>query len=177
MTKSRLAQFYILVLLSLVMTMTIAGCNPAATMEPEATATKAAPTPLPTDTPPLPTAVADISSGEVQRGGTVVFIIPEEPANLNHYLADAAIVRQVADATFEGLVDVDQDGEFFPELAAELPTQKNGGVSEDLLTITWKLEPGLKWSDGTPITSEDVKFTWGPSLIQRVVPSRPAVSI
>jgi len=160
MTKSRLAQVYILVLLSLVLIMTIAGCSPTATMEPEATATKAAPTPLPTDTPPLPTAVADISSGEVQRGGTVVFIIPEEPANLNHYLADAAIVRQVADATFEGLVDVDQDGEFFPELAAELPTQKNGGVSEDLLTITWKLEPGLKWSDGTPITSEDVKFTW-----------------
>jgi peptide/nickel transport system substrate-binding protein len=98
--------------------------------------------------------------GEVQTGGTVVFILPEEPANLNQFLADAAIVRQVADAVVEGLVDVNPDGEYFPELAAELPTLQNGGVSEDYLTVTWHLKPGLKWSDGTPITSDDIKFTW-----------------
>ena len=33
---------------------------------------------------------------------------------------------------------------------------ENGGVSEDLLTITWKLKEGVLWSDGTPFTSEDV---------------------
>ena len=45
-------------------------------------------------------------------------------------------------------------------LAAELPTLENGGVSEDLKTVTWKLKPGVVWSDGTPVHREDVKFTW-----------------
>jgi peptide/nickel transport system substrate-binding protein len=46
-----------------------------------------------------------------------------------------------------------------PYLAAEIPTVENGGVSEDLTTITWKIAPGLTWSDGTPFTSADVVFT------------------
>lgn len=93
-------------------------------------------------------------------GGQVVLIIPEEPATLNQYLAVAAIVRQVADATTAGLTTVDENGDFQPILAAELPTLANGGVSEDFLTITWKLRPDLKWSDGAPLTSDDIKFTW-----------------
>jgi peptide/nickel transport system substrate-binding protein len=148
----------LLVLLSLV----LAACGPAATPQPQVVATQppaATEAPAPTETP-LPTAVIDTTGGEIQTGGTVVFIIPEEPANLNLYLADAAIVRQVADAVVEGLVDVNPDGDYFPELAAELPTLQNGGVSEDFLTITWKLKPGLLWSDGTPITSDDIVFTW-----------------
>ena len=42
----------------------------------------------------------------------------------------------------------------------EIPTVANGGVSEDLTSITWKLTPGLIWSDGTALTSADVKFTY-----------------
>jgi peptide/nickel transport system substrate-binding protein len=88
-------------------------------------------------------------------GGTVVFVISEEPAGLNRYLADAAIVRQVADATFIGLTEPNDKGEYQPRLAAELPT-----ISDDRLTVTWKLREGLKWSDGEPLTSDDVRFTW-----------------
>jgi peptide/nickel transport system substrate-binding protein len=95
------------------------------------------------------------------KGGIAVLIIPEEPANLNYYLAEAAIVQQVSDATSSvGLTTVDENGEFRPELAVELPTLDNGGLSADLKTVTWKLKPGLKWSDGEPITSDDIKFTW-----------------
>jgi peptide/nickel transport system substrate-binding protein len=146
----------LLLLLSLV----LAACGAAATPEPVATQPPAATEPPPPTETPLPTAVIDTTGGEIQTGGTVVFIIPEEPANLNHYLADAAIVRQVADAVVEGLVDVNPDGDYFTELAAEIPTLQNGGVSEDFLTITWKLKPGLLWSDGEPITSDDILFTW-----------------
>ena len=45
-------------------------------------------------------------------------------------------------------------------LAQELPTAGNGGLSADYLTVTWKLKPDLKWSDGEPLTSDDIKFTW-----------------
>lgn len=88
-------------------------------------------------------------------GGTVVFVISEEPAGLNRYLADAAIVRQVSDASVIGLTMPNEKGEYVPRLAAELPT-----ISEDSKTVTWKLRPDLKWSDGEPLTSDDIKFTW-----------------
>ncbi|MEK6751241.1 MAG: peptide ABC transporter substrate-binding protein [Chloroflexota bacterium] len=93
-------------------------------------------------------------------GGTVTLILPEEPTTLNYYLADAAIVRQVADSTsMTGLATVGESGDFVAVLAQELPTLENGGLSEDTLTVTWKLREGLKWSDGEPLTSDDVRFT------------------
>ncbi len=93
-------------------------------------------------------------------GGTVTLILPEEPTTLNFYLADAAIVRQVADSTsMTGLATIDENGDFAPVLAQELPTLENGGLSEDTLTVTWKLREGLKWSDGEALTSDDVRFT------------------
>jgi peptide/nickel transport system substrate-binding protein len=94
-------------------------------------------------------------------GGTVTLIIPEEPTTLNYYMSDAAITRQIADATsMTGLDMVNEKGEFVPVLATELPTEANGGLSADKLTVTWKLRPGLLWSDGVIITSDDIKFTW-----------------
>ncbi|MBE0671485.1 MAG: peptide ABC transporter substrate-binding protein [Anaerolineales bacterium] len=93
-------------------------------------------------------------------GGTVTLILPEEPTTLNFFLADAAIVRQVADATsMTGLATIDENGDFVAVLAQELPTLENGGLSDDYLTVTWKLREGLKWSDGEPLTSDDVRFT------------------
>ncbi|MEW5941858.1 MAG: ABC transporter substrate-binding protein, partial [Chloroflexota bacterium] len=98
------------------------------------------------------------------KGGeaaTVTLVIPEEPTTLNYYAAEAAIVRQVAEATsMTGLATIDQNGEYQPVLATELPTLENGGLSKDYLTVTWKLKPGLKWSDGEALTSDDIKFTW-----------------
>lgn len=88
-------------------------------------------------------------------GGTVVLIIPEEPAGLNRYLADAAIVYQVSDATVIGLTTPNENGEYSARLAADLPT-----LSDDDMSVTWKLREGLKWSDGEPLTSDDIKFTW-----------------
>lgn len=46
-----------------------------------------------------------------------------------------------------------------PVLAAEIPTTENGGISEDGLTITWHLKPGMYFHDGTPITSEAIKYS------------------
>ena len=88
-------------------------------------------------------------------GGTVTLIIPEEPTTLNYFLADAAIVRQAAEATMmTGLATINENGEYVATLAQELPTLDNSGLSADYLTVTWKLREGLKWSDGEAITSQ-----------------------
>ncbi len=92
--------------------------------------------------------------------GTVTLILPEEPVTLNYFLADAAVVRQAAEAVMmTGLATINEKGEFVAVLAEEIPTEANGGLSADYKTVTWKLRPGLKWSDGKPITSDDIKFT------------------
>jgi peptide/nickel transport system substrate-binding protein len=101
------------------------------------------------------------AAGEPVKGGTIVLIIPEEPPFLNKYMTTAAVIWQVADATSTTtLTKVDQNGEFQPVLAVEVPTAENGGLSADYLTVTWKLKPDLKWSDGVAFTSDDVKFTY-----------------
>jgi peptide/nickel transport system substrate-binding protein len=126
--------------------------------EPPVVEATAAPTQPPAE---AVTAESETAAPSTGGGGTVTLIIPEEPTTLNYFGGDAAIIRQVADATnMTGLVTVDEKGEFVPMLAQELPTKENGGLSDDYLTVTWKLKPDLKWSDGEPITSDDIKFTW-----------------
>jgi peptide/nickel transport system substrate-binding protein len=143
--------------LIIVLGLLFSACGPSATQSPvvseatNPTAPAAAITALGATEPPTPAV----------SGGTVTLIIPEEPTTLNYYMSDAAITRQLADATsMTGLDVVDEKGEFVPVLAVELPTEANGGLSADKLTVTWTLLPGLKWSDGTPLTSDDIKFTW-----------------
>ena len=76
------------------------------------------------------------------------------------YLADGYKDRDAAAVTLEPLASYDPDGELTPRLAVEIPTVENGGVAEDLMSITWKLREGLKWSDGSALTAHDVVFTW-----------------
>ena len=47
-----------------------------------------------------------------------------------------------------------------PELAAVVPTLANGGISRDGLTITYHLRHNVRWTDGVPVTSEDVKYSY-----------------
>lgn len=78
----------------------------------------------------------------------------------NAYLSGGTKDIDASAITLEPLASVDPDGLFVPRLAAEIPTLENGGVSEDGLTITWKLREGLLWSDGSPLTANDAVFTW-----------------
>ena len=65
-----------------------------------------------------------------------------------------------ASLVIEPLARFDETGNLVPWLVDEIPTVANGGVSEDLTQITWKLTPGILWSDGTALTSADVKFSY-----------------
>jgi len=146
-----------LLTLLMVVVMLLTACGGgAATQAPAEPAQPAAP-----EQPEEPAAPAETEAPMESGGGTVTLIIPEEPTTLNYFQAEAAIVRQVAEATsMTGLVTIDPNGDFVPMLAEELPTLDNGGLSEDYSVVTWKLKPDLKWSDGEPITSDDIKFTW-----------------
>lgn len=55
---------------------------------------------------------------------------------------------------------VDDKGELQPDLATEIPTTQNGGISKNGLTITYHLRKGVKWHDGAPFDARDPIFTW-----------------
>lgn len=78
---------------------------------------------------------------------------------LNPFLSGGTKDVEASSLIIEPLGRYDQDGALTAWLAEEIPTVANGGVSEDLMSITWKLKPGIKWSDGTDFTSADVVFT------------------
>ena len=86
--------------------------------------------------------------------------IYQEPETLNTYIGVQTVITYVHKPFAEYLIDVNDKGEYVPVLAVEVPSVANGGVSEDGLTITYKLKKDVKWSDGQPFTSADVKFTW-----------------
>ena len=61
---------------------------------------------------------------------------------------------------FEPLLSADARGNTVPMLAAAVPTQANGGISADGLTITYRLRRDAYWSDGVPVTAHDVAWSW-----------------
>jgi len=106
-----------------------------------------------------PIAFADGHSGERGRDGDVKIIYWQAPSILNPYLSGGTKDIEAASLVIEPLARYNETGALVPWLAENVPTVANGGVSEDLTSITWKLKSGLKWSDGTDVTSADVKFT------------------
>lgn len=83
----------------------------------------------------------------------------QAPSILNPYLSAGIKDVQASSLVIEPLAHYDQDGRILPALASEVPTLANGGISKDLMSITWKLKSGILWSDGTPLTADDIVFT------------------
>jgi len=104
--------------------------------------------------------LADGHKGERGRDGNVSIIYWQAPSIMNPYLSGGTKELEAASLVIEPLARYDTTGALVPWLVDEVPTVENGGVSADLKTITWKLKEGLTWSDGSPVTSEDVKFSW-----------------
>ena len=108
----------------------------------------------------VPMAHADGHEGERGRDGTVSIIYWQAPSILNPFLSGGTKDIESASLVVEPLARYDENGNLTAWLVDEVPTVENGGVSEDLTSITWNITPGIKWSDGTDFTSADVKFTY-----------------
>ena len=91
---------------------------------------------------------------------TLILIYWQAPSIPNPYLSGGYKDRDAGAITLESLAKYNPDGMLVPALAAEIPTLRNGGISPDLTSITWKLRDNLKWSDSSDLTAQDVVFTW-----------------
>lgn len=106
--------------------------------------------------------IATAPAAMAERGsdGNVNVIYWQAPSILNPYLSSGTKDIESSSLVIEPLAGFDEKGDLFPRLAEDIPTVENGGVSKDMTSITWKLKKDLKWSDGTPVTSADVAFTY-----------------
>jgi peptide/nickel transport system substrate-binding protein len=105
-------------------------------------------------------ALAPAAFAERGSDGEINIIYWQAPSTLNIYLSGGNKESEAASMVIEPLVRFDETGAIVPWLVKEIPTVANGGISEDLTSVTWKLKEGVKWSDGTAFTSADVKFTY-----------------
>jgi peptide/nickel transport system substrate-binding protein len=69
--------------------------------------------------------------------------------------------QELAALLYSYLVKFDDRGELVPDAAVAVPTRQNGGISPDGLTIIYHLRPGIRFSDGSSLTSFDVAETIG----------------
>ena len=105
---------------------------------------------------PEGTAAADTP----RRGGTVVTGWTTEPLGVNELIMPTtALNSEVLGRVLQNLVQEEPDfmehpATFTPQLA------ESWEWSEDHKTLTFLLRKGLVWSDGVPLTAEDVRWTW-----------------
>ncbi|MEM7225875.1 MAG: ABC transporter substrate-binding protein [Pseudomonadota bacterium] len=86
-------------------------------------------------------------------GGTMVMLVQPEPPSLASYLSTSGPIGMVTSKVFDGLLEYDLDLQPQPSLA------ESWDVTDDGLTMTFKLREGVKFHDGQPLTSEDVAFS------------------
>ncbi len=84
----------------------------------------------------------------------------QAPSLPSAYLSGGVKDRDASAVMLEPLASYSPEGQLVPRLAADIPTRANGGVAEDLTSITWTLREGIQWSDGSDMTADDVVFTW-----------------
>jgi peptide/nickel transport system substrate-binding protein len=99
-----------------------------------------------------------------RQGGQVVVAVPSDISTLNEYMsAGEATEYEIIDLLFPALMVeqadyTDHPPSFAPRLAASWE------FSHDNRTITFHLRSDARWSDGVPVTAEDVRFTY---LVQK----------
>jgi len=139
-------------LLSFVILLSVVGCQPA-TNPPGVTQ------PATTQPPPAATLTPQ---PEVPKD--LVIVIPEDPPSFNAVISDSGYDALAMHLSLLGLTAVDPDGKVYPVLAAKLPSLDNGDVTinkdTNAMDVTWTLRTDVKWADGTPVTADDVLFTY-----------------
>ena len=94
----------------------------------------------------------DLPAGKF--GGTMInSTIGEGPKTFNPFNSKDATSSTFADIMYDGLVTINPvSGQYIPKLAKSFEINSNDYIVH--------LRHGVKWSDGKPITAEDVYFTW-----------------
>lgn len=90
----------------------------------------------------------------------------QEPDTVSGWPGGMYVASVVQNLIFNFLVGVDDQMRPYADLAEQVPSTDNGGAkfigdgNAQQLQVTFKLRKDATWSDGTPFTSKDIRFTW-----------------
>ena len=107
-----------------------------------------------TDVPEARLQIHPVTGEPLARRQVLVRGNSTEPASLDPHLVQDAVGGAIVIDLFEGLTRSGPRGDTEPALA------ESWSVSEDRLTWTFQLRGDSRWSDGTPVTAEDVVYGW-----------------
>lgn len=93
------------------------------------------------------------------EGGELRIIQYQAPTILSPHTATGYKDFDAAQLVIEPLFTYLPDGQLYGVLIEEVPTLENGLLAEDGTTVTLKLKEGMLWSDGEPVTANDIAFT------------------
>ena len=118
-----------------------------------------APAPVPTESAGTVTSSGNVKSAEVKADATykdtVIIGIANDVNNLDPQGSNTDANMMVFYLTHERLVNIDPDtGKVIPALATEWTVSADGCVYE------FTIDKDAKFTDGTPCTAEDVKYTY-----------------
>ncbi len=94
------------------------------------------------------------------EGGELKLIQWQAPSMLSPHVSTGEKDYLAAQLVVEPLMHYLPDGTLIPNLITEVPTVENSLLGEDLKSVTLKVLDGVTWSDGEPLTADDVVFTW-----------------
>ena len=101
------------------------------------------------------------AGGRHTSGSQLIFTgLGGEPDSLNPMLSNEADELNFSHLYMSYLVENDDRNDTIGEIAAEVPTRANGGISNDERTITYHLRRELRWQDGRPLTARDILFSY-----------------
>jgi peptide/nickel transport system substrate-binding protein len=93
-------------------------------------------------------------------GGTLRILQWQSPSTLSLHMSGSFKEMLAVCLVTEPLIHFLPDGTPIPCLVEEVPSIDNGLLAEDYTSVTYRLLEGIVWSDGEPLTAEDVVFTW-----------------
>jgi len=146
-------------ILPVVMVVALVACGGSQqpqVQQPTAPAVQATDVPQPT----VALAPTNAPTAAPPAGGKLTILSWQAITTLNPHLATGVKDFNGATVILEPLARYNEQDELVPFLAAEIPTIENGGIAADGTSVIWKIKPGLKWSDGSDFTIDDIIFTW-----------------
>jgi peptide/nickel transport system substrate-binding protein len=105
---------------------------------------------------------ADTASGghSWTHHGRLIYAESQDAKTLNPMLSTSLPVIDLSYFVFSYAVRYDDKARPVPDTLREIPTLANGDVSQDGLTLRYKLRPNIYFHDGVQLTCRDLAFTW-----------------
>lgn len=117
------------------------------------------------------------TSAAVKLKDTIVIAMSQEPESLNSMTQSMMVASQVLGTLATGLTVRDDKNTPQARIAKEVPSLEKGTAKvaktadgKDQLTVTWKLRDDVTFTNGDPLTSEDVKYSWEGICLNKAIP-------